>query len=55
MEHERAKWPQTSLVYVIPKAIFVFVLAGWEGSAADSRILQDAISRPNGLRVPKGN
>ncbi|KAL8473107.1 hypothetical protein ACS0TY_030082 [Phlomoides rotata] len=33
---------------------FVFVLSGWEGSAADSRILRDAITRPNGLRVPNG-
>ncbi|KAL8513682.1 hypothetical protein ACS0TY_012975 [Phlomoides rotata] len=31
---------------------FVFVLSSWEGSAADSRILRDAITRPNGLRVP---
>ncbi|TYK02751.1 putative nuclease HARBI1 [Cucumis melo var. makuwa] len=36
------------------KGDFVYVLAGWEGSAADSRILHDAISRPNGLKVPKG-
>ncbi|XP_042016260.1 uncharacterized protein LOC121764282 [Salvia splendens] len=27
---------------------------GWEGSAGDSRILRDAISRPLGLKVPKG-
>ncbi|XP_061363236.1 protein ALP1-like [Gastrolobium bilobum] len=33
---------------------FIYVLPGWEGSAADSRVLRDAISRPNGLRVPKG-
>ncbi|KAL8506003.1 hypothetical protein ACS0TY_017021 [Phlomoides rotata] len=33
---------------------FVFVLSGWEDSAADSRILRDALSRPNGLRVPNG-
>ncbi|XP_038874980.1 uncharacterized protein LOC120067502 [Benincasa hispida] len=33
---------------------FVFVLPGWEGSAADSRVLRDAISQPYGLRVPKG-
>ncbi|XP_061370576.1 protein ALP1-like [Gastrolobium bilobum] len=33
---------------------FIFVLPGWEGSAADSRVLRDAISRPHGLRVPKG-
>ncbi|KAA0032818.1 retrotransposon protein [Cucumis melo var. makuwa] len=32
----------------------VYVLAGWEGSAADSRILRDALSRENVLQVPKG-
>ncbi|XP_057775531.1 uncharacterized protein LOC130994506 [Salvia miltiorrhiza] len=34
---------------------FVYILSGWEGSAADSRILRDAINRPHGLKVPKGN
>ncbi|KAF8400294.1 hypothetical protein HHK36_013591 [Tetracentron sinense] len=33
---------------------FMYVLAGWEGLAHDSRILDDAFSRPNGLRVPEG-
>ncbi|KAL8551372.1 hypothetical protein ACS0TY_000458 [Phlomoides rotata] len=33
---------------------FIFVLSGWEGSAADSRVLRDAVTRPNGLRVPNG-
>ncbi|XP_058191365.1 uncharacterized protein LOC131308446 [Rhododendron vialii] len=33
---------------------FVFVLSGWEGLATDSRILANAISRPDGLRVPRG-
>ncbi|XP_061362876.1 protein ALP1-like [Gastrolobium bilobum] len=33
---------------------FIYVLAGWEGSAANSKVLRNAISRPNGLRVPKG-
>ncbi|XP_061353165.1 uncharacterized protein LOC133297947 [Gastrolobium bilobum] len=33
---------------------FIYVLPRWEGSATDSRVLRDAISRPNGLRVPKG-
>ncbi|KAA0055483.1 retrotransposon protein [Cucumis melo var. makuwa] len=36
------------------KGDFVYVLAGWEGSAADSRILRDALSRPNDLKMPKG-
>ncbi|KAL8497843.1 hypothetical protein ACS0TY_021259 [Phlomoides rotata] len=34
---------------------FVYVLTGWEGSAADVRVLRDAVTRPNGLKVPKGN
>ncbi|KAJ9541768.1 hypothetical protein OSB04_028274 [Centaurea solstitialis] len=34
--------------------LFTYVLAGWEGSAADSRVLRDAISRPNGLKIAQG-
>uniref|UniRef100_A0A803LQD3 25S rRNA (uridine-N(3))-methyltransferase BMT5-like domain-containing protein n=1 Tax=Chenopodium quinoa TaxID=63459 RepID=A0A803LQD3_CHEQI len=34
-----------------PNMEFVFVLPGWEGSAHDGRVLRDAISRPNGLKV----
>ncbi|CAL5382364.1 unnamed protein product [Camellia sinensis] len=33
---------------------FIYVLPGWKGSSSDSRVLRDAISRPNGLRVPTG-
>ncbi|KAL8548438.1 hypothetical protein ACS0TY_007660 [Phlomoides rotata] len=33
---------------------FIYVLTGLEGSAADSRVLRDAINRTNGLKVPKG-
>ena len=33
---------------------FIFVLPGWEGSTSDSRVLRDALNRPNGLRVPSG-
>ncbi|XP_061365999.1 protein ALP1-like [Gastrolobium bilobum] len=35
-------------------AQFIYVLPEWEGLAVDSRVLRDAISRSNGLRVPKG-
>ncbi|CAN0899867.1 hypothetical protein LINGRAHAP2_LOCUS20519 [Linum grandiflorum] len=38
-----------------PKVEWIYCLAGWEGSAHDSRILKDALSRPNGLKLPKGN
>ncbi|XP_058208117.1 protein ALP1-like [Rhododendron vialii] len=34
---------------------FVYVLSGWEGSATDSRIFQNAIERPEGLIVPHGH
>ena len=33
---------------------FIYILPGWEGSAADSRVLRDAIFRRDGLKVPKG-
>ncbi|WCJ40894.1 hypothetical protein M5689_021793 [Euphorbia peplus] len=33
---------------------FIYVLSGWEGSAHDSKVLSDAISRNNGLKVPQG-
>nr|XP_043623696.1 protein ALP1-like [Erigeron canadensis] len=32
---------------------FIFVLLGWEGSAADGRVLRDALDRPNGLKVAR--
>ncbi|GFQ01820.1 hypothetical protein PHJA_002325900 [Phtheirospermum japonicum] len=31
-----------------------FIFTGLEGSAADSRMLRDAINRPNGFKVPTG-
>ncbi|KAL0396244.1 UNVERIFIED_CONTAM: hypothetical protein Scaly_0072800 [Sesamum calycinum] len=33
---------------------FIYALSGWEGSAADGRVLRDAIHRPTGLKVPTG-
>ncbi|XP_040363504.1 protein ALP1-like isoform X1 [Rosa chinensis] len=33
---------------------FIYVISGWEGSAHDSKVLNDAISRRNGLKVPPG-
>ncbi|KAL5552069.1 hypothetical protein UlMin_002245 [Ulmus minor] len=33
---------------------FIYVLPSWEGSAADSRVLRDALRRRNGLNVPHG-
>nr|KAJ0188434.1 hypothetical protein LSAT_V11C900485350 [Lactuca sativa] len=31
---------------------FIYVLAGWECSAVDSRVLRDAISKPHCLKIP---
>lgn len=33
---------------------FVYLVTGWEGSAADSRILREAVARTDGLKVPTG-
>ncbi|XVF23423.1 hypothetical protein REPUB_Repub13aG0036700 [Reevesia pubescens] len=33
---------------------FIYILPGWEGSAVNSRVLRDAISKRNGLKVPRG-
>ncbi|XP_057458064.1 uncharacterized protein LOC130748834 [Lotus japonicus] len=33
---------------------FTYVLAGWEGTASDSRILKDALSREDPLIIPEG-
>ncbi|KAF7826554.1 protein ALP1-like [Senna tora] len=33
---------------------FVYVLSGWEGSAADGRVLKDAIEKDDGLKIPGG-
>ncbi|XP_023737574.1 protein ANTAGONIST OF LIKE HETEROCHROMATIN PROTEIN 1-like [Lactuca sativa] len=32
---------------------FIYVFPGWEGSATDGRVLQDALLRPHGLKVPR--
>ncbi|CAN1248210.1 Putative nuclease HARBI1 [Linum perenne] len=34
---------------------FHYVLAGWEGSASDLRVLNSALTRRNKLQVPEGN
>ena len=34
---------------------FTYVLTSWEGIASDSRILKNALSREDNLKVPKGN
>ncbi|CAL1394628.1 unnamed protein product [Linum trigynum] len=38
-----------------PNLEFLYCVARWEGSAHDGKVLRDALARPNGLRVLKGN
>ena len=33
---------------------FTYVLAGWEGNAYDSRVLNDAFARPGGFSILEG-
>ena len=33
---------------------FTYVLVGWEGSAYDSRLLNDVFARPEGFSIPEG-
>ena len=33
---------------------FTYVLVGWEGSAHNSRVLNDAFARPGGFSIPDG-
>ena len=33
---------------------FIYVLADWEGSAADGRVLHKALRKTNGLNIPNG-
>jgi hypothetical protein len=33
---------------------FIYVLAGWEGSAHDASILDERLSRPDGFTIPDG-
>ncbi|PWA73758.1 hypothetical protein CTI12_AA255950 [Artemisia annua] len=35
--------------------MFSYVFAGWVGSTTDNRVLREAISRPNGLKITHGS
>lgn len=37
-----------------PEMQFIYVLPGWEGSAADGRVLYSAMHRNHGLKVNRG-
>ena len=33
---------------------FTYVLSGWEGTALDSRIIKNALTRNDNLKIPQG-
>ena len=45
---------QNVLVAISFDLKFTYVLARWEGSAHDSRVLNDAFARPVGFSIPNG-
>ena len=45
---------QNVLVAISFDLKFTYVLAGWEGSAHDSRVLNDAFARLGGFTIPEG-
>ncbi|XP_077217887.1 uncharacterized protein LOC143852390 [Tasmannia lanceolata] len=46
----RKGWPSQNVLVVCDFDLkFTYVLAGWEGSASDSRVLASALSKPNGI------
>jgi hypothetical protein len=51
----RKHYPTQNVLVVVDFDLrFTYVLAGWEGSAHDSVVLQDALSRPSGLKILEG-
>ena len=45
---------QNVLVVISFDLKFPYVLAGWEGSAHDSRVLNDAFAKSRGFSIPEG-
>ncbi|KAK7270413.1 hypothetical protein RIF29_23526 [Crotalaria pallida] len=51
----RKEWPTQNVFAACDFDMkFTYVLAGWEGTASDSRILKDALSREDPLVIPEG-
>ncbi|KAF7841837.1 protein ALP1-like [Senna tora] len=49
---EQVELPRCTGWHTRKDAQFIYVLSGWEGSAAASRVLKSALSRPRGFKVP---
>jgi len=51
---QKEKTTQNILTAITFDLKFIYILAGWEGSAHDLRVLGDTLSRPTGLKIPEG-
>ena len=52
----KKQWPSQNVLAAFTLDLrFTYVLAGWESSTADSRILGSAITREHGVTCPPGN
>ncbi|KAG8374763.1 hypothetical protein BUALT_Bualt10G0029600 [Buddleja alternifolia] len=52
--NRKAKMSVNILGVVNEEMHFVYMLSEWEGSAANGRVLRNAVNRANGLKVPNG-
>ena len=51
----RKEWPTQNVLAACGFDMrFSYVLPGWEGTASDSKILKNAISRDDSLKIPLG-
>ena len=55
IEPEKCEIATNVLGVCTPDMQFIYILPGWEGSAADGRVLRDAISKRNDLNISQGN
>jgi hypothetical protein len=51
---QKEKTTQNILAAITFDLKFIYILADWEGSAHDLRVLSDTLSRPTGLKIPEG-
>ncbi|KAG6516054.1 hypothetical protein ZIOFF_026501 [Zingiber officinale] len=51
----RKDWPATNVLAACSFDLkFTYILSGWEGTASDSRIIKNALSRHDKLLIPHG-
>lgn len=51
---QKEKTTQNVLAAITFDLKFIYVLVRWEGSAHDSQVLGDTLSRPSGLKIQEG-